>query len=197
MSIRNIPGNSLHNLLQEGSFFAFANPVTNEIIAGQSALKPCLGRSVASNELFQRVTDFVQLASCSITAYVINQSICNHRAEMLQCGVNRSLEAFFEVCQGQERCLPMLATAQIMIFIYLTQKSAAANFGRGSLPLRAFNANMKRNSCAVGGWSINIFTWDGRRRYRKSIPACDISGSLDGSKSIKSAFAIRNFTYAI
>ena len=33
-----------------------------------------------------------------------------------------------------------------------TQKSAAAPFGKGSVPARALSVNMKRNSREAGGW---------------------------------------------
>jgi hypothetical protein len=64
----------------------------------------------------------------------------------------------------------------------LTQKSAAANFGRGSLPIKACNVNTKKCSSEAGDCAMRIPACLGSRRYTKSILACAISGSLVGSE---------------
>jgi hypothetical protein len=70
----------------------------------------------------------------------------------------------------------------------LTQKSAAALFGKGSVPVSALSVNMKRNSRDEEGWStIRRSRCLGIIRVRNSIPFWAISGSLLGSIEVSKA----------
>lgn len=71
-----------------------------------------------------------------------------------------------------------------MLIYYFTQKSAARNFGKGSLPVMALSANINKNSRDGDGCCIIMLTYVGIRRQRKSIPCCAISGSLLGSVTL-------------